>query len=89
MKVTWENLKPGTKVKCVAVKIGDRCGATAVIKEITADCWGHHIHVVWDDKCQYYLQWGMPTSFEIIGDDNVPKAVSDYELYHGGVSVQM
>ena len=89
MKATLENLTPGTRIKCVYPSIIDRYGCTARVNRIESNYSSYsklNIMVTWDDGCKDFPTWSNPDSFEIIEDENFPKAISEYELYHGGVA---
>lgn len=86
MKATWENLKPGTKVKCVFKVEGDtqcRYGQSARVTATNKP--KKRIDVVWDDGDKRNTDWGRPSSFEVIEDNQLPHVPMEYEMTHGGV----
>jgi hypothetical protein len=80
MKATWDNLKPGTRVRCIRTD-AKKFGYTGVIDKDTLR--GAYISVIWDDDTPSGL-WSYPSSFEVLSDDNFPKSPSLEEAYGGG-----
>ena len=84
MKATWDNLRPGVKVKCVYDH--RRYDHTAIVETVNPTAYSHRIRVVWDDGFDRDKNWNDLSSFEILPDSNLARSPSEYEVLHGGIA---
>jgi hypothetical protein len=86
---TIDNLKAGTRVKCIynGSSMGRHFfGQTGTIQTDVRTT--TYIQIQWDDGAfNFGSLFSKPSSFEVLPDHNFPKIPSLEETYHGGIQV--